>query len=288
MAVDSYTTTPTRYTEVEGSRYAYREVGDAGLPPLVALNHFRGTLDTWDPTLIDGLAKTRRVIAIDNAGVSRSEGTTPDNVADMARDAAAVIRALGLETIDLLGFSLGGFVAQQLVLDNPELVRYLILVGTGPEGGRDFARFTPGVQEVGMRPHPVPEDLVYLFFAHTDHSRSLGKAYLERLARRTTDNEPEVSAHTTSAQLEAIGAWGTPPDEAQDRYAKLAGIRQPTLVVNGIEDRLVPTINSYTLARHIPNAQLILYPDAGHGSQFQYPERFVADVNTFFNQVALT
>jgi pimeloyl-ACP methyl ester carboxylesterase len=288
MITDSYIKTPTQFIEVAGTQYAYREVGDAALPPLVVLTHFRGNLDTWDPTLMDGLAKTRRVIAIDNTGISRSEGTTPDNVADMARDAVAVIRALGLETIDLLGFSLGGFVAQQVVLDYPELVRYLILVGTGPQGGQDFARFTPGVQAVSMRRHPVPEDLVYLFFAHTDRSRTLGEAYLERLGGRTSDNEPEVSAQATDAQLAAIGAWGTAPDDDRDRYATLAGIRQPTLVVNGIDDRLVPTVNSYTLARHIPNAQLILYPDSGHGSQFQYPERFVADVNTFFDEAGKT
>lgn len=278
MVPETYETTPTRFVEANGIRSAYRRLGKESGTPLVCLQHFRGTLDNWDPAVVNGLATDRPVILFDNAGIARSGGQTPDTVAQMARHALAVIQALGLRQVDLLSFSLGGFVAQQVTLDRPDLIRRVILAGTGPQGGEGFAPFSPEVQAVAARDVPKPEDLLVLFFTPTETSQAAGRAFLGRLGARKEDREPPSTPQVRDAQLAAIQAWGTPHGE---RYARLREIKHPVLVVNGMHDAMIPTINAYILAQHLPNAQLILYPDAGHGSLFQYPALFVEHASLF-------
>ena len=278
MAPQTYETTPTRFVEANRIRYAYRSFGKESGIPLVFLQHFRGTMDNWDPAVVNGLAKDRPVVLFDSAGIARSGGETPDNVAEMARHAQAVIEALGPTQVDLLGFSLGGFVAQQVTLDRPDLVRRVILVGTGPQGGERMDTFSPEVQAVAAQEEAKPENLLFLFFAPTETSQVAGRAFLGRLGGRKEDREPPSDDQVRRAQLAAIQAWGTPQGE---RYARLREITHPVLVVNGNNDVMIPTINSYILAQHLPNAQLILYPDSGHGSLFQYPELFVEHTSLF-------
>jgi len=208
MAPQTYETTPTRFVEANGIRYAYRSLEKESGVPLVFLQHFRGTLDNWDPAVVNGLAKDRPVVLFDSAGIARSGGQTPDNVAEMARHALAVIEALGLKQIDLLGFSLGGFVAQQVTWDRPDLVRRVILAGTGPQGGEGMDKFSPQVQAVAAQEKSKPENLLFLFFAPTQTSQAAGRAFLGRLGTRKEDREPPSTVQVRDAQLTAIQAWG--------------------------------------------------------------------------------
>jgi pimeloyl-ACP methyl ester carboxylesterase len=242
--------------------------------PLVLLQHFRGNMDNWDPIVVDGLAYERPVILVDNRGIGRTTGTTPDNVADMARDVAAFVDAIDEKTIDLVGFSLGGMVAQQLLLDRPALIRKAILVGTGPRGSVDV--FPPDVVKAATRYPADPRSLLFLFFEQTQTSQVAGHQYLERMMLRT-DREPPTTEQVMHAHLAAIQEWAREPREPDS----LARVRQPILVVNGSHDIMIPTINSFTLAQQLPNAELIIYPDSGHGSLFQYPERFASDASRF-------
>jgi pimeloyl-ACP methyl ester carboxylesterase len=276
--IETHETAPTRFIEANGIRYAYRRFGKESGVPLVFLQHFRGTMDNWDPMITNGFAQDRPVVLFDNAGVGLSGGETPDNVADMARHAVAFIEALGLTQVDLLGFSLGGFVAQQVTLGHPDLVRRVVLAGTGPQGGEGMDRFTPAVEAVATKEKSGPESLLFLFFEPTATSQAAGRAFLQRLGARTTDREEPSSLQTRDAQLKAIQAWGVPEGE---RYARLKQIRQPVLVANGANDIMVPTVNSFILSQRLPNASLILYPDSGHGFLFQYAELFVEHVSRF-------
>jgi pimeloyl-ACP methyl ester carboxylesterase len=266
------TTAPTRAIDVNGTSYAYRRLGPETGIPLVFLQHFTGTMDYWDPSVVDGFAKERPVILFDNAGVSRTTGRTPDNVERMAHDAVAFIRALGLEQVDLLGFSLGGFVAQVIASEYRGLVRKVILAGTGPEGGTGIANLPQVLEQA--RQHSPEQPRLYLFFEQTDRSQAAGRDYLERLARRAEDRDPESSEQAVGAQLQAIVRWGSAADAG---FVRLERIRQPVLVVNGKNDVMVPTVNSFVLFEHLPDARLILYPDSGHGGLFQFGESFVRD-----------
>lgn len=259
-------------------RYAYRRFGKAGGVPLIFLQHFRGTMDNWDPAVTNGLAEAHEVILFDNAGVGLSRGATPDSVEAMAAHVVAFVKALGLAKVDVLGFSLGGFVAQQAASDRPDLFRRVILAGTGPRGGSGMKGFTPEVAEAATHMPAGGDDLLFLFFQPTETSQAAGRAFLGRLMARKLDRDPASTAETMKAQIAAISAWGATPNNG---YAALRAIKQPVLVVNGSDDRMVPTINSFILEQHLPNAQLIVYPDAGHGSQFQYPELFVAHASRF-------
>jgi pimeloyl-ACP methyl ester carboxylesterase len=279
----THVTAPTRFVEANGVRFAYRKFGAETGTPLVLLQHFRGGLDHWDPAVTDGLAANRPMILFNNAGVASSSGETPDTIDAMARHAADFVSALGLTEVDLLGFSIGGYVAQSLALQNPSLVRRLMLAGTGPRGGEppQDASVPQYATATDPRTGEVPlESFLYLFFSPSERSQAAGKAFWERRHRRGNDVDPPSSAQTMTAQLAAIKDWREVKGE---RYAELERIRHPTLVVNGSNDIMVPTINAFTLSQRMPNAQLIVYPDSGHGSQFQYPELFVSHARTFLD-----
>jgi pimeloyl-ACP methyl ester carboxylesterase len=277
---ESQLTAPNRFVEAaNGVTYAYRRLGDAsGAPPLVLLQHFRGNLDNWDPALVDALASMRDVVLFDNAGVGGSTGTTPRTVTAMAHDALRFLEALELREIDLLGFSLGGFVAQELTLIRPRLVRRLVLAATGPQGGEDMHGYTDDVYVSATRDEPGPEDLLAVFFGGSETSLSAGLEFVERIFARTEDRDAATTVATRDAQLDAIHTWGIPDPSKLDR---LAGIAQPVLVANGEDDRMVPTRNSQLLADRLPDAELRIYLDAGHGFLFQYPHEFAAEVQAF-------
>lgn len=261
-----------------GTTYAYRRFGRAKTIPLVFLQHFRGNLDNWDPALVDDIAVEREVILVDYSGVGLSNGTTPRTVYGLARDALAFIDALGLRKIDLFGFSIGGFVAQELVLLRPRLVGRLVLAGTGPEGGRDMHRWNEAISEHAYRDVQSSDDVFYLFFAPSETSQAKAREFVGRIFTRTHDRDKVPTLPVRDAQAEAITTWGIPD---MSKLARLAAITQPTLVANGNHDIMVPTVNSYLLAAYIPNAQLIIYPDANHGFLFQYPHEFASEVNRF-------
>lgn len=263
-----------------GTTYAYRRFGRAGTIPVVFLQHFRGNLDSWDPALVDDIAAEREVILVDNSGVGLSTGITPHTVKGLARDVLAFIDALHVTRIDVLGFSLGGFVAQEVVLQRPRLVRRLILAGTGPEGGRDMHIWTEKIGAHAYTDVQDAEDVLYLFFAPTGTSQAKGREFIERVFSREQDRDEIPALTVRDSQAEAITGWGVPD---MSKLARLAGIRQPTLVANGSNDIMVPTVNSYLLAGHIPHAELIIYRDASHGFLFQYPHEFAAEVNKFLN-----
>jgi pimeloyl-ACP methyl ester carboxylesterase len=279
---ESPLTAPNRAVEAaNGVTYAYRRLGDAsGGPPLVLLQHFRGNLDNWDPALVDALASMREVILFDNAGVGGSTGDTPRTVTAMAHDALRFLEALGLREVDMLGFSLGGFVAQELVLIRPRLVHRLVLAGTGPQGGEHMHGFADEVFANAMRDEPGAEDLLALFFERSVTSIAAGREFVQRIFARTDDRDADTTLETRDAQVDAIHTWGIPDPS---RLERLAGITQPVLVANGDNDRMVPTRNSYLLADRLPNARLKIYPDAGHGFLFQYPAEFSAQVAAFLS-----
>lgn len=269
---------PTRRIDVAGTRFAYREFGPSGGVPVVFLHHFTAVLDDWDPRVIDGIASERRVITFDNRGVGGSLGRTPTTVSAMADDAIAFIRALGLEQVDLMGFSLGGFISQVIVTKEPSLVRRLVLAGTGPAGGAGIGELTPRL--LGDTLHGLfrlTDPKRYLFFTRTPNGKAAATAYMNRLKERTEDRVSQTSPQGVAAQLVAIRRWG-----AQDPM-DLASIEHPVLVANGEDDRMLPTRSSFDLAHRLPNASLRIYPDAGHGGVFQCHAQFVPHVLDFLS-----
>ncbi|OKS86699.1 alpha/beta fold hydrolase [Mucilaginibacter polytrichastri] len=276
------TNVKTQYVNVNGVKFAYRRFGNKVGLPLLFTSYLTGTMDNVDPAVLDRLAKDREVIIFDNAGVAGSEGKTPDNIADMAKDAAAFIHAIGLQKIDLLGFSIGGMVAQQLTLDHPELIRRLILIGTGPRGGEGMQDYTPQVWAFFKKTYAQPDELLLdTFFVPTETSQKAGKAYLTRIRARI-GKDPQISDKVVPAQLSAIFAWGK---KQENSYAYLKEIKQPVLVVSGDQDVIIPPVNSFILEQNLPNASLIIFPDSNHGVQYQYTKEFVAQATMFLDAV---
>jgi pimeloyl-ACP methyl ester carboxylesterase len=275
-------TAPTRFVDADRIRFAYRRFGNPAGTPIVLLQHFMGNLDNYDPAITDALAEGREVILTDNAGVGVSTGVAPETVARIARDAASLIDALDLERVDLFGFSMGGYVAQQIVVDRPELVRRLILVGTGPRGGDGMGQLAPDTAPLFGNVYD-PQDLMWLpiFFSPSEASQAEGRRFLERIRARTEDRDAPVSEATVAAHLAAAREWGA---AAPASFAYLREITQPALVVNGSNDIVVPTINSYILQQNLPNAELILFPDSNHGSHFQFTEPFNRYVTDFLDR----
>jgi pimeloyl-ACP methyl ester carboxylesterase len=269
-------TAPIRHLDAaNGTSYAYRRFGRGGATPVLFLNHFRGNLDNWDPALVDDIAAEREVILVDTAGTGLTTGITPDTAAGLAKDALAFVDALGLTQIDLLGFSTGGFAAQELVLLRPKLVRRLVLAGTGPRGGRDMHVWPEDVWAHAMKDVQGAEDILFLFFSPTDFSQAAGQEFVKRIFTREDDRDVTPALTARDAVRAVISEWGV-PDLGQ--LARLAGITVPTLVANGDNDTMIPTVNTYLLAGHLPNADLVIYPDANHGFLFQYPHEFAARV----------
>lgn len=279
---DTHATTPTRFIAVDGDRFAYRRWGNTATdqPPLFFLQHFRGGMDHWDPLMTDGLAAGREVILFNGRGVASSSGTPRTRIEHMADDAAAVIRALGLKKVDVLGFSLGGFQAQDLTRRHPALVRKLMLLGTGPRGGNPDS--DPGVLEAAPRPVPTLDDFLFLFFGRSEAAKQAGRDFWQRRHQRV-DQDPPSSPAVIQAQIEA-NMYYLPKLDARAPFAHLRDIQQPTFILNGVNDVMIPSINSWHMAQHIPNAQLFIYPDAGHAAQFQYPHRFLQHATQFLGE----
>jgi pimeloyl-ACP methyl ester carboxylesterase len=266
-------TAPTQFQDIGDVRLAFRRFGKEGAPPVVCLQHFAGTMNNFDPIHTNRLAQERPVVLVDYRGVGRSGGQTPDSMSGLACDIIAFIRTLGAQQVDVFGFSIGGMVAQQVALDAPHLVRRLILVGTGPAEGEGIGQFTPEVVEIVSRPGgtEVERSALETFFSPTETSQAAGKAWLARIAERKSDREPPASAQVATAQLAALAKWGK---VSGDRYASLKKLPHRTLVWNGRNDAMVPTVNSFILQQRLPDARLMLFPDSGHGSHFQFPEEF--------------
>jgi pimeloyl-ACP methyl ester carboxylesterase len=271
---------PTEFLEVAQQRYAFRRFGKGSGPPLLCLQHFTGTLDNWDPAITDPLALGREVMLFDNAGIGRSSGAVPKTIGGMAEHAFAFLDALGIATCDVLGYSLGGMIAQQMAQDRPSIFRRMILVATAPRGGQDvmhlekpsLARYLgdPKLQGYAV--------LQKIFFAATDSSQAAGQAFIGRLARRKEDREPPSGPAVAAAQIAAFREW---EQFTGQRFANLASIRTPTLVVNGVHDEMIPVANSYCLSASLPNAVLLTYPDSGHGALFQFHESFTRQATAF-------
>jgi pimeloyl-ACP methyl ester carboxylesterase len=277
MTEHTHQTAPTEFVQAGDSEVAYRRFGKRGTSPLLLLNYFAANMDDWDPKITNGFATVHDVIIFDYPGVGRSSGVTPSTVAAMTKDLVAFCRALGLSRCDVVGFSLGGMIAQQLASEYPDMVRRIILLGTGPRGGEGMT-FT----ELSVDDLNDPESLLmFAFFTPSDASKAAGRAYIERLRLRTTDRDEPVSRQAAIAQLESIREWGAIPSEC--RFAMLSRIHQPTLVVHGNKDVVVMPINAFLLATHLPNAELIMYPDASHGAQSQHAETFLEHTRLFLN-----
>ncbi|MGO6984288.1 alpha/beta fold hydrolase [Rhizobium leguminosarum] len=273
-----YIDAPNLSIDVGGTTFAYRDLGLRDGVPLVLLNHWGAVLDNFDPRIVDGLASKHRVIATNYRGIGASGGTAPVTIDEMARDAIALIRTMGFEKVDLLGFSLGGFVAQDITLKAPDLVRKLILTGTGPAGGT-------GIEKVGAVSWPLMikglltlrDPKTYLFFTSTANGRRAAKAFLDRLKERKTGRDKGPTPSAFLRQLKAIKAWGRQAPQ------NLGRISIPVLIVNGDDDIMVPTVNSTDMARRIPGAQLVIYEDAGHGGIFQNHADFVPKALSFLS-----
>jgi pimeloyl-ACP methyl ester carboxylesterase len=274
---DTWKTVPTQTLTAGDVTFAYRELGrHHGGTPVVMLTHLAAVLDNWDPRIVDGLAARHHVIAFDNRGIGASSGSPSSSMEEMAADAITFIKAKGLQKVDLLGFSLGVMVAQEVVLKDPQRVRRMVLAGTGPAGGEGISAVA-GVtfRDIARGFFTGQDAKQFLFFTRTPAGIEAGKAFLARLKERTEDRDADISVGAFLAQLKALRVWG------QKAPADLSVVRQPVLVVNGDQDRMVPTVNTHDLARRLPDSELIIYPDAGHGGAFQFHADFVRSTLEF-------
>ena len=273
-------TASTQLLNAQDETYAYRRFGHAVGRPLLCLQHFTGTLDHWDPAVTDALASGREVILFDSAGIGRSTGQVPPTVAGMARHALTFLDGLGIASCDVLGFSLGGMVAQHMVYERPSVFRRLILVGTAPRGGEDIMhlekpRLAQFLNDPKLQGLAV---LQKIFFAPTESSQKAGQSFVLRLAQRSEDRDRPSGPEVVRAQMAAFREW---EQRSGEPFAALKAIQQPTLVVNGVHDELIPVANSYRLAESLPNAVLLVYPDSGHGSLSQFHESFTRQASAF-------
>jgi pimeloyl-ACP methyl ester carboxylesterase len=278
--ISNTTSAPTKFVQSGSERYAYRRFGSGSKLPLLCLQHFTGTLDNWDPAVIDPLASEREVILFESAGIGCSSGIVPNTVTEMATHALAFMDGLGLKTCDVLGYSLGGMVAQEMALKRPSILRRLVLVGTAPRGGEDVMHLEKSslakhLQNPALKGYAV---LQKIFFAPTDSSQCAGAAFIERLSHRSEDREPVAGPQVAQAQIAAPRAW---EQVSGERFSDLKKIRHPALVVNGIFDEMIPVANSYWLSARLPNAVLLTYPDSGHGSLSQFHISFTRQVAAF-------
>jgi pimeloyl-ACP methyl ester carboxylesterase len=280
----THDTAPTELVEAGGIRFAYRRFGNpnVGRTPVVFFQHFIGNLDDHDPAISDGFATDREVILFNNSGVASTSGEVPDTIEQMATDAATFIDAVGLTTADLVGHSMGGLVAQQVAIQRPDLARQMVLVGTGPRGGVGIGETPPETGALFTVKLPRQEDMwLPILFAPTETSQKLGREYVERIVARKDRDASPFGDQVYAGQGTAIHTYGATKDPA---YAILKRIKIPVLVVNGTDDIIIPTINSYVLQQFLPNAELVIYPDANHGAHFQYPERFVTHAKLFLDR----
>ena len=279
--IDTTDTAETRFIETaDGVRCAYRRFGAAAGTPLLLLPRFRGDMDTWDPALLDALAAERTIVLFDNRGVSSTSGSTPSTIAEMARDVIAFCEALAMPTVDVLGFSLGGFVAQEIALIRPHLVRRLILAATSPQGAPDIHGWRKDIADAVRLDAPGGPELLYTFFKPTETSQAAGVAYLGRFLARSVDRDVPSTLQTRDAHYDAVCDWGIPD---HSKLQRLAGIAQPTFVCNGDADAMIPPRFSHLMGGLIPNALVKIYPDAGHGFLFQHHAEFADDVNAFLD-----
>ena len=281
-------TAPSMYSEAaiqkitadKGIEYAYRDLGEGEIP-LVLLQHFRGNLDNWDPALVDALASNRRVVTFDNTGVGATTGTTPNTIEAMAHDAIAFVEAMSLGRIDLLGFSIGSFVAQEIALIRPDLLRRVVLASSAPQGAAGMHGWAPDVIGAVGRPETNPQGYVGVFFAHSATSREAGQQAAARIFGRTTERDEPTTWQTRQAQYDAVCTWGIPNHSLLER---VAAIDLPVFVANGDSDPMILPRYSYLLAGLLPNARITIYPDSAHGFLFQHHGRFAADVNAFLTE----
>ena len=277
---NSIITAPTQFLQTPKEKYAYRRFGSKSQYPLLFLQHFTGTLDNWDPAVTDPLAADHDVILFENAGVGRSSGKVPTTMAGMAEHVLAFLDTLGIKTCDVVGFSLGGVIAQQMALDNSKIFRKMMLVGTAPRGGDDIMHLDKPtlakyLQDPKLKGYEV---LQKIFFPPTETSQAAGKEFIGRLTQRQEDREPISGPEVAKAQIAAFREW---EEYKGKRFADLKRIQQPTLVVNGVHDEMIPVSNSYHLSENLPNAVLLIYPDAGHGSLFQWHDSFTRQAKAF-------
>jgi pimeloyl-ACP methyl ester carboxylesterase len=276
----SYGTAPNQLIRAGNDiAYAYREIGSSTVP-LVLLQHFRGNLENWDAQLVDALAAQRRVVAFDNAGVGATTGTTPDTIEQMARDAIAFIAALNAPHVDILGFSIGSFVAQEIALIRPDLVRRLVLASAAPRGGAGMHGWAPEVISAVGQPQPDPNGYLDVFFTSSAASRQAGQETLGRIYGRTSDVDEPTTWATRQAQYDAVCDWGIPNHAALQR---VSAIRHPVFIANGDSDPMILPHFSYLLAGLIPQASVKIYADAAHGFLFQHASEFAADVAEFLD-----
>jgi pimeloyl-ACP methyl ester carboxylesterase len=278
-----YAVAPSKRVSAENAiEYAYRELG-AGDVPLVLLQHFRGNLDNWDPALIDDLAVERRVVTFDNVGVGGTTGTTPNTVEAMAHGAIAFIEAMSFQQVDLLGFSIGSFVAQEIALIRSDLPRRVVLASSAPQGAAGMHGWAPEVIDAVGEPEANPQGYLDVFFVHTNTSREAGRQAAGRIFGRTTNRDDPTTWQTRQAQYDAVCAWGIPNHSLLQR---VAAIDCPVFVASGDSDPMILPRYSYLLAGLLPNARLTIYPDSAHGFLFQHHSRFAADVSAFLAEAA--